>query len=69
MTPMPDKILDKITCAYVARNPARLMNLMPELMDAIGKTIFEFDEKTSGLIADGVVSRVFAYELLERSKE
>jgi hypothetical protein len=38
---MPDKILDRLQSAVAANNVARVMSLMPELMDAIGKTIFE----------------------------
>ena len=63
---MPD-ILTRLEMAVAENNSAVIINLVKgELMDAAGKTIFEIDEKTSGLIFGGVVSREFAYEQLER---
>lgn len=41
---MPD-ILTRIKSAVAVNNAAQVMNLMPELMDAEGKTVFEPDIK------------------------
>ena len=47
-----NNILQRIQDAY-RRNPAEALQLMPQLCDAIGKTVIELDEKTALAMAAG----------------